>query len=850
MDKRPRKRARLDRTDDEHFPIQRGGHDFGNINVTLNGSAPLHLGDRFEFSKQGSPQIATDGAIDKSEILLESLLFDRIDARERNVKKALPKTCQWLFQHKHFRDWESARGIDGHNGFLWIKGKPGCGKSTIMKTALERSQKHLQKQDKTKNIKQAIVHYFFNARAPASLEKSSLGLYRSLTYQLLRSCPSLRSLFTTKFAFKDPEHSEDAWTKEELQDFLCDVVISVEPMSLCVFVDALDEGEEEDDVRQLISFLVDLSERALGPDSSCQLRICLSSRHYPHIGIKKGLSLVVEDQPQHDQDIDTYIRKKLIGPNGEDKDELSAEIRRKSGSIFLWVVLVVDLLNKTDDHGSLLTDMKACLDTIPGDLNKLFKEILEKSADGIEASIALLQWVLFSRRALEPEELYLAIEHSRSPWDLTFLSPKNIRPPSTDRLSRYILNHSRGLVELTSTEPPVVQFIHETVREFLIRGDGLCSLKPALSASLEGLSHETLKTSCLRYISTSKIPDDLMSYATPRANNGRYSYLRLKDKIRKEMPFIEYAASYVFNHAEHAQRHDISQETFLRSQIDADGIWQGQNRLWWNVLERFEARKYPPDVTLLYFIAEQGHPSLLSALLRVSNTVNVKCGRYGYALHAACVAGNEQIVRSLMTNGADVNTRGKEHDHPFIAAILSKHFTLVPILQQYARPPDPILLHKPLLTMTARGSLEGVEAILKLGAELNGSNNRAETVLHMAARKSRERIIEFLLQYGANVNTQGGKYGNALQAASWSGHEKIVQMLLERGAEVNAQGGMYGNPLQAASRGGREEVVQMLLEQGAEVNAQGGLYGNALHAASWSGHEKIAQMLRDAGAVW
>ena len=202
-----------------------------------------------------------------------------------------------------------------------------------MKKALEWTRKENQKQ----SVQQTVVHYFFNARAPTSLEKSSLGLYRSLTYQLLCACPSVRSLFTTKFALKEPGDSDDAWTKEELQDFLGDVVASAASSDLCMFIDALDEGEQEEDVRQMISFLVDLSERALERDSSCRLQICLSSRHYPHISIEKGLSLVVEEQHEHGQDIDTYIRQKLIGSNGENKDELSAEIRHKSASIFLWV---------------------------------------------------------------------------------------------------------------------------------------------------------------------------------------------------------------------------------------------------------------------------------------------------------------------------------------------------------------------------------------------------------------------------------------------------------------------------------------------------------------------------------
>jgi len=88
----------------------------------------------------------------------------------------------------------------------------------------------------------------------------------------------------------------------------------------------------------------------------------------------------------------------------------------------------------------------------------------------------------------------------------------------------------------------------------------------------------------------------------------------------------------------------------LRSKFDVDGRWQGLDRLWWNVLEQFNARKHAADVTLLYFVAEQGHPSLSSALLKVPNSVNVQCGRYGSALQAACVIGNKQVVQFLIAH--------------------------------------------------------------------------------------------------------------------------------------------------------------------------------------------------------
>jgi hypothetical protein len=112
-------------------------------------------------------------------VLLDSLTFDRMHSR--SVADATPQTCDWILQHDSFKRWSSLdRGLhDGNeldryldsnedesgddssseddnedriedencSKFLWIKGKPGSGKSVLMKYILQWAQQNWSKRN-------------------------------------------------------------------------------------------------------------------------------------------------------------------------------------------------------------------------------------------------------------------------------------------------------------------------------------------------------------------------------------------------------------------------------------------------------------------------------------------------------------------------------------------------------------------------------------------------------------------------------------------------------------------------------------------------------------------------------
>ncbi|KAH9431493.1 hypothetical protein MCOR02_008782 [Pyricularia oryzae] len=56
---------------------------------------------------------------------------------------------------------------------------------------------------------------------------------------------------------------------------------------------------------------------------------------------------------------------------------------------------------------------------------------------------------------------------------------------------------------------PISQFIHESVRDFLLRDGRLAKVWPALGGKFAPVSHDRLKTCCLDYIRIVRVNDSV-----------------------------------------------------------------------------------------------------------------------------------------------------------------------------------------------------------------------------------------------------------------------------------------------------------------------------------------------------
>jgi ankyrin repeat protein len=159
-----------------------------------------------------------------------------------------------------------------------------------------------------------------------------------------------------------------------------------------------------------------------------------------------------------------------------------------------------------------------------------------------------------------------------------------------------------------------------------------------------------------------------------------------------------------------------------------------------------------------------------------------------------------------------------------------------------------VVVTTPLITLSAIGHAEGVNALLRAGADVDKQDAIGATALMTASGSGRLEIVRTLLRAGADVDKQDAVGATALMPASRAGQLETVRALLHAGADVDKQDANGSTALMFASGSGQLETVRALLHAGADTDKQ---YANgltALMSASRNGHLEIVRTLLRAGA--
>ncbi|KAF4806501.1 Vegetative incompatibility protein HET-E-1 [Colletotrichum siamense] len=718
--------------------------------------------------------------------LLESLTFDQIDARQMTIKRAHAKTCRWVVKSSQYLDWLDPTKRDTHHGFLWIKGKPGTGKSTLMKFISTTYRKKMQQN--------TLITFFFNARGE-QLEKSTTGMYRSLLFQLIESFPQRETILDFP-ALKTPSNGTREWTIESLKDLFEEAVLNLENLSVACFIDALDECDENE-IRDMVSFFEHLAEATTRKNISFQ--VCFSSRHYPYITISKAVSLILEGQQGHEDDIINYVSSELKIGDGKIAHQLRHDIQEKAEGVFMWVVLAVDILNKEHDGGRMHR-LRQRLREMPGDLNTLFRDMLFRDLHHSDELLLCIQWVLFSKEPLSPEQLYFAILSGVEVDSTNALSDWDPEDVTADIMRRFILNSSKGLTEVTKSKIPTVQLIHESARDFLLKQDGLGQICSDFGSNFIGQCHERLKHCCINYIRVAASME--IGTTLPRATHWEANNLRVS--AEKRLPFLRYATQQVLYHSDVAEEAGVSQAEFLQS-FDLAG-WITLN----NLLEADEKRRHTPDASLLYILAEHNRANLINIQRSKLACFEIEEERYGAPILAALATGSYDAVHAFLT--------AYKEFHPNSLALKDFQITSHQHRTAWRATAHDFNFNarKGIFYYAFKLGNEMVTALLlELGETGDGvSDPRLRVPLSYAAEIGNVAMFQFILETGQFLTDQRDDDGmTALCHASRRGNHAIFKLLLEtRRFDVENKDNNGRTPFSHASENGHHTIVKLMLK--------------------------------------
>ncbi|KAI9764415.1 MAG: hypothetical protein M1840_008438 [Geoglossum simile] len=430
------------------------------------------------------------------QVILQSLRFSSIDSRHESISKEHSHTFLWIFDQTSsikFVEW-----LKEEDGVYWVSGKPGSGKSTLIKFVAEHEQTTRYLEEWAGDKKLVTANFYFWSASTHHSQKSQRGLLRSILYQILRQCPEL-----IQMAYHDQwiAMASDGKVLKESRDELLTVPallntlrkISTSTASntkFCFFLDGLDEYDGRSaDIIELIDIL----------KSFQNVKTCVSSRPWnefeDHFGNDSPWKLYMHDLTR--DDIRLYVDETL-GKNSrfrqlqkEDPEcpDFVWNIVTEADGVFLWVFLVIRSLLEGLTNSDRIKDLQERVNETPKDLKDYFKTILFSTENRYRTQTARIFTVAVNAKYEHPLMAYWVIDQGNPKY--VFQCP--VGTPAEEILSSQLENMrrrlkvlSKGLLEAKHTVPESVDnllfgfevgFLHRTVRDYLQTPDAQSMLQ-------------------------------------------------------------------------------------------------------------------------------------------------------------------------------------------------------------------------------------------------------------------------------------------------------------------------------------------------------------------------------------
>lgn len=209
------------------------------------------------------------------------------------------------------------------------------------------------------------------------VQKTIIGLLRSLLYQMLSALPELIATISTNNVSPASQYGAfPAWTETRLKNCLRAILSDLaKSHRVCLFLDGLDELDQS--YAQVLSLVRDLMKHS-------NVKICLSSRPYRVFSDALSSSAMLRLHDLTAVDIRRYVTESLL-PKGsmpilEDFGvtfSIPDTIVDRADGVFLWAELVVREVNRGITNEDSQQQLKYRLNSLPDEIEQLYSYMLE-----------------------------------------------------------------------------------------------------------------------------------------------------------------------------------------------------------------------------------------------------------------------------------------------------------------------------------------------------------------------------------------------------------------------------------------------------------------------------------------
>jgi hypothetical protein len=457
------------------------------IQLCLDGVVELHKSSR-----------GLEGNRSREAEILNWLDFRQISWRYESVDKAYQQTYEWIFKtptdHQEWDSFPSHLRADVAEPYF-INGKPGSGKSTLMKFVHDRASTNADLKQWAGTQELVILHFFF-WNLGTTLQKTYAGMLRGLLHAALEQYPELiPAVFPKMYRTWDQVYFESEPEFIEIKKAFELFIEKSKCLRIVILIDGIDEFEG--DHRGMSLFLRSLA--------SHHVKVIVSSR--PLNSCLEPLSGCPTLRLQYltRTDMEAYVdgelskhhlMKRLVQQFPDSAPKLVPEVVRRAEGVFLWVKLVVRLLLEGLENGDNLDELYTRLTRLPSDLRDLYKRMFGRMDLSYQQEAAVIfqlneKWMKLANDQSLPglvlwyaiNDPFATINHSIAPLSVEMFDW------SLTSLIKRIQSRCCGLLELRHTEKTldglsritipgqfisieevghlVITYMHRTVHEFI-----------------------------------------------------------------------------------------------------------------------------------------------------------------------------------------------------------------------------------------------------------------------------------------------------------------------------------------------------------------------------------------------